>query len=96
MDADSRMNLFEEEGNDTSLGGQIGHSSTRGQDGDFNISVGSITRVRVKRLKESFENLAKSFMEEMHQEWAKEDKTKLKGPNIESGQSKTLIVAQCP
>ena len=71
-----------------SLGRQIGHSSTRGQDGDFNMPVGPITRVRAKMLKESFGNLAKSFMEEMHQEWAKEEKTKL------NGQPKTLIVEQ--
>ena len=49
------------------------------------MPMGPITRVRAKILKESFGNLAKSFVEEMHQEWAKEDKTKLNGPNIESG-----------
>ena len=58
------------------------------------MPVGPITRVRVKMLKESFGNLPKSFVEEMHQEWAKEEKTKLNGPNMESGQPKTLIVAQ--
>ena len=30
--------------NDTSLGGQIGHSSTRGQDGNFNMPMGPITK----------------------------------------------------
>ena len=44
-----------------------------------------ITRVRAKMLKESFGNLAKSFVEEMHQELVREEKTKLNGPNIESG-----------
>ena len=55
--------------------------------------VGPITRAREKMLKESFRNLAKSFVEKIYQEWAKEEKTKLNGPNIESGQPKTLIVA---
>ena len=56
--------------------------------------VGPITRARAKMLEESFENLTKSFVEEKHQEWAKKEKTKLNRPNIESGQPKTLIVAQ--
>ena len=76
---------FEEGGNDTSSGGQIGHSSTREQDGDFNMPIGPIKRARVKRLKEGFGNLTKSFVEEMHQEWVKEEKTKLNRPNIKSG-----------
>ena len=53
-----------------------------------------ITRMRAKRLKEGFGNLAKSFVEVRHQEWAKEEKIKLNGPNIESGQPKTLIMTQ--
>ena len=55
-----------------SSGGQIGHSNTRGQYGDFNVPVGLIKRVRAKRLKEAFGNMAKSFIKEMHQEWPKE------------------------
>ena len=47
-----------------------------------------------KEAERNFGNLAKSFMEEMHQQWAKEDKTKLNGQNIESGRPKTQIVAQ--
>ena len=76
---------------DLRSGGQIEHSSTRRQDGDFNISMGLITRTRAKRMKESFENLAKSFVEEIHQEQVKKEKRK---PNIESEQPKTLIMAQ--
>ena len=56
---------------DTCSKGQIGHASTRGQDGDFNMPVGLIPRARDKRLKKSFGNLAKSIVKEMHQEWAK-------------------------
>ena len=47
---------------DTSSAGQIRHSSTKGQDGDFNMPLGPIIRVRAKILKESFGNLAKSFV----------------------------------
>ena len=47
-----------------------------------------ITKARAKRLKEGFENLAKSFVEEMHQECAKEEKMRLNRPNIESGSPK--------
>ena len=50
--------------------------------------VEPITRARARMLKESFGNLVKSFMEEMHQEWAKEEKTKLNRPNIESSSPK--------
>ena len=85
MDADSRTNLFEEGRNDTSPRGKNGHSNTRGQDGNFNMPMGPITRARAKMLKESFGNLAKSFVEEMHQEWAKKEKIKLNGPDMESG-----------
>ena len=59
---------------DISSEGQIGHSSIRRQDMDFNIPVGPITRARAKRLKESFRNLVNLFVEEMHQEWVKEEK----------------------
>ena len=89
MDADSRTNLFEEGGNDTCSGGQIGHSSTRGQDGDFSMPVGPITRARAKRLREDFGNLAKATVEEMHQEWAKETKM----PTHTNGQPKILLFA---
>ena len=58
------------------------------------MPVGPTTRAGAKMLKESFGNLAKSFVEEMHQEWAKKEKIKLNGPDMESGQPKTLIVAQ--
>ena len=57
------------------------------------MPMGPITKARSKMLKESFRNIAKSFVEKMHQECAKEEKTKLNRPNIESGQPKTLIVA---
>ena len=70
---------------DTSSGRQSGHSNTRGQDGDFNILVVPIINSKSKEAERSFGNLAKPFMEEMHQEWVKEDKTKLNGLNIESG-----------
>ena len=51
---------------DTSTGGQNGHSSTRGQDGGFNMPVGSITRARAKRLRDSFGNLAQLIVKEIH------------------------------
>ena len=58
------------------------------------MPVEPIIRARTNMLKESFGNLAKSFMEEMYQEWAKEEKIKLNGPNMENKQPKTLILAQ--
>ena len=63
MGTDSRMNLFEQGGNDTGIGGQNGHSNTRGQDGDFSMPV-DLSQGR--ELREGFRNLAKSFMEETH------------------------------
>ena len=74
LDANSRMNHFEEGGNDTCFEGQIGHSSTRWKNGDFSILVRPITQARAKWLREDFRNLAKAIVEEMHQEWAKETK----------------------
>ena len=53
-----------------------------------------MTRARFNMLKKTFGNLAKSFVEEIHQEWTKEEKIKLKRPNIESGEPKTLIMAR--
>ena len=54
--------------NEMSSRRQIEHFSTRVQDGDFNMPVGSIKRARAKMLKEGFGNLAKSFVEKMNQE----------------------------
>ena len=66
MDADSRTNLFEEGGNDTCSGGQIRHFSTKGQNGDFSMPEGPITRARAKRFRDDFGNLVKVIVEEMH------------------------------
>ena len=60
-----------------------------GQDRDFSMLVGPITRASVKRLKKHFGNLAKAIVEEMHQDWIKEAKM----PTHTNGQSKILLFA---
>ena len=68
--------------------------------------MGPITKARVNRLRDDFENLAQSFffflwsnlahsfVKEIREECGKEEKSKLNGPNIKSGQFKTLIMVQ--
>ncbi|MED6141530.1 hypothetical protein PIB30_104379 [Stylosanthes scabra] len=55
----------------------------RGQNGDFTLPEGAITRARAKKLKESFRNLATLIHEEMYQLLAKEEKIKPIGLNVE-------------
>ena len=43
--------------------------------------------------KKGLGNLAKLFVEKMHQEWAKRKKAKPNGPIIENKQPKTLFMA---
>ena len=71
--------------------GQIGHFNTRGQYGDFNIPMGPIKKVRAKRLKEAFGNLAKSFIKEMHQKWVKKEKRKPNEPTIETSSPRAYL-----
>ena len=69
---------------DTSSKRQIGQSNTREQDGDFNMPMKLITRVRVKRLKEGFRKLAKSFYEKDASSMGQEKKRQLNGPTNEN------------
>ncbi|XP_057747051.1 uncharacterized protein LOC130966281 [Arachis stenosperma] len=73
MDTDLRMNLFEEGGNDTCSERQQGYSKTKGQNGNFTLPEGPITRARAKKLKESFGNLAAFMHIELHQVLTKEE-----------------------
>ncbi|XP_072081053.1 uncharacterized protein [Arachis hypogaea] len=59
---DSRTNLFQEGGNDT---------SPMGQTENYHMPIGPITRATTKRIKEGFTNMAKSCVQEMHQELGK-------------------------
>ncbi|XP_072073865.1 uncharacterized protein [Arachis hypogaea] len=59
---DSRINLFQEGGNDT---------SPMGQTENCHMPIGPITRATTKRIKEGFANMAKSCVQEMHQELGK-------------------------
>ncbi|XP_072076494.1 uncharacterized protein [Arachis hypogaea] len=56
---DSRSNLFQEGGNDT---------SPMEQTENCHMPIGPITRATTKRIKEGFANMAKSCVQEMHQE----------------------------
>ncbi|XP_016191799.1 uncharacterized protein LOC107632644 [Arachis ipaensis] len=73
MGTNSRTNLFEEGGNDTCSERQQGHSKTQGQNGNFTLPEGPITRARAKKLKESFGNLAALMHIELHQVLTKEE-----------------------
>ncbi|XP_072064137.1 uncharacterized protein [Arachis hypogaea] len=59
---DSRTNLFQEGGNDT---------SPMEQTENCHMPIGPITRATTKRIKEGFANMAKSCVQEMHQELGK-------------------------
>ncbi|MED6127431.1 hypothetical protein PIB30_088086 [Stylosanthes scabra] len=59
----------------------------RGQNGDFTLPEGAITRARAKKLKESFRNLATLIHEEMYQLLAKEKKIKPIVLNVENPKS---------
>ena len=58
------------------------------------MAEGPITRARAKKLKESCGNLATFIVEEIHQELAKEDKTKSIGFSLEIKQPKSLFQLQ--
>ena len=83
MDTYGRTNHFEERENDTSLGGQFGHFNTRGQNGYLVMVVDPITKARAKRLRKSFGNLAKSYVEKIQQEFV--------GDNLENKQSRACF-----
>ncbi|MED6191838.1 hypothetical protein PIB30_004499 [Stylosanthes scabra] len=59
----------------------------RGQNGDFTLPEGTITRARAKKFKENFGNLAILIHEEMHQSLAKEEKINHIGLNVKKPKS---------
>ncbi|MED6161211.1 hypothetical protein PIB30_058551 [Stylosanthes scabra] len=76
---DSRTNLFQEGGNDTS------HER---QTESWNMPVGPITRARAKMIKDGFTNMPKSFVQVMHQELTKT-------LDNDFGKTKVMLLSSC-
>ena len=56
---DSRTNLFEEGGTDASIDGVTSIGGTKGRNEDLILLMGPITRLRAKKPKARFQDLAK-------------------------------------